>query len=213
MILAHTCMCCLLLPRNKDTILLLGRWIKLKFIKTQQYQGSFLPFPVIVEAKCGDLKESNTWILTLCIYVTGVEIVVQKIYNGSWMVGYGKQVGDMGGCAGKSAWHNCTCEKVFQPKCRCRWKWCHLMMSLLHILGVGIKGSTHEIQEFSSVIHSFGPFIWFSWLVSQLGHLGSHRYSNLATSVPLKEWNYSQTGKCSLFVWPYIPKVILGTFS
>ena len=54
---------------------------------------------------------------------------------------------------------------------------------------------------------------WSFWLVPQLVHLGSHRPSNLATSVPLKEWNYNQTGKCSLFVQLYVLKVILGTLS
>ena len=48
---------------------------------------------------------------------------------------------------------------------------------------------------------------------SQLVCLGSHRPSNAATSVPLKEWNYNQTGKCSLFVHLYVLKVILGTLS
>ena len=50
-------------------------------------------------------------------------------------------------------------------------------------------------------------------LVPQLIHPGSHRPSNLVTSVPLKEWNYNQTGKCSLFVYLYVLKVILGTLS
>ena len=87
------------------------------------------------------------------------------------------------------------------------------LMSVLCILGVGIKVSMHETQRISSIIHSFGPLIWFSWLVPHLGHLGSHIPSNLAASVPLMEWNYSQTGKCSLFVQPYVLKVILGTLS
>ena len=41
--------------------------------------------------------------------------------------------------------------------------------------------------------------------------LGSHRSSDLATSVPLEEWEYNHIGKCSLFVQPYVSKVILGT--
>ena len=35
--------------------------------------------------------------------VTGVKLRVQKICNGSCVVGYGKQVGDAGGCAGESS--------------------------------------------------------------------------------------------------------------
>ena len=85
------------------------------------------------------------------------------------------------------------------------------LMSFLHIWEVGIKGSPHETQ--GSVIHSFSLFIWSFWLVPQLGHLGSHRPSNLAPPVPLKEWNYNQTGKCSLFVQLYVLNVILGTLS
>ena len=51
------------------------------------------------------------------------------------------------------------------------------------------------------------------WLIPQLVFLGSHRTSNSATLVPLEEWNYNQTGKCSLFVQLYVLKVILGTLS
>ena len=58
--------------------------------------------------------------------------------------------------------------------------------------------------EFDSVNHSLGLFVW---LVPQLGHLGSHRLSNLAISVPLEEWNY-KCWKCSLFVQLYMLKVI-----
>ena len=62
---------------------------------------------------------------------------------------------------------------------------------------------------------SFVLFIWFLsfWLIPQLVHLGSHRPSNLVTLVPLKEWNYNQTGKCSLFVQLYMLEVILDTLS
>ena len=82
-------------------------------------------------------------------------------------------------------------------------------MFFLHIVGIGIKESMHEIQgfQFGSVVHYFGLFLWFFWLVPQLGCLGRHRPSNSATSVPLKEWNYNQTEKCSLFVQPYVLKV------
>ena len=43
----------------------------------------------------------------------GIKIGVQKIHNGLCMVQYGKQVGDAGRCAGKSAQLHCTCAKVF----------------------------------------------------------------------------------------------------
>ena len=66
------------------------------------------------------------------------------------------------------------------------------------------------LVQFSSLVHSFGLFVW---LVPWLVHPGSHRPSNLATSVPLEEWNYNQTGKCSLFVQLYMLKATLGTLS
>ena len=109
----------------------------------------------------------------------------------------------------------CMHKGFSHPKCRSRWQWHHLMMSLmscLHILGVGIKGSMHETE---------GLRLWF-WvlslvpllgLVPQLVHLGSNKPTNLAISVPLEEWNYNQIGKCSLFVNLYVLKVILGTLS
>ena len=62
----------------------------------------------------------------------------------------------------------------------------------------------HKTQE--SSVQSF-------WLVPQLGHPGSHRPSNSATSVPLEEWNYNQIGKCFLFVQLYVLQVILGILS
>ena len=82
---------------------------------------------------------------------------------------------------------------------------------LLMYIGGGIKGSAHETE-------GLGLWFWFLvWLsvqlVPQLVHLGSHRPSNLATLVPLEEWIYNQTGKCSLFVLLYVLKVILGTLS
>ena len=64
----------------------------------------------------------------------------------------------------------------------------------------------------SSVL-SFSLFIWFLWFVPQLVHLGSHRPSNLATSVPIQECKYNQTGKYPLFVQLYVLKVILGALS
>ena len=49
---------------------------------------------------------------------------------------------------------------------------------------VGIKVSTHKTQgEFCL---SFGLFTWYLWLDPWLVPLGSHRPSNLVTSVPLK---------------------------
>ena len=89
--------------------------------------------------------------------------------------------------------------RLFPPECRSRWQWCHLMMSLtffLHRSRVGIRGSAHKTQ-----VHSFFSFgSWSFWLIPQLVCPGSHRPSNLATLVPLNEWNYNQTWKCSLFV-------------
>ena len=52
---------------------------------------------------------------------------------------------------------------------------------------------------------------FFSWFL--LTHPGSHRPLVLATSVPLEEWDYHHTGKCSLFVQLYVLKVILGILS
>ena len=66
----------------------------------------------------------------------------------------------------------------------------------------------HETQ--GSFTHSFHLVLWF---IPQLVCLGSHRPSNLATLVPLEEWNYNQTGKCSLFVQLYVLEVILGILS
>ena len=70
-----------------------------------------------------------------------------------------------------------------------------------------MKGSVHKTWD------GFGSSGQLFWLVSQLVCPGSHKPSNSATSVPLEEWNYNQTGKCSLFVQLYILKVILGTLS
>ena len=107
------------------------------------------------------------------------------------------------------------CEGFSYPKCRSRQQWCHLMMSLISflcILGVGIKRSMHETREQSSWVHFHSVNSWSFGLSPQLVNLGSHRPSNWATLVPLKEWNYNQIGKCSLFVQLYVLKVILGTF-
>ena len=41
----------------------------------------------------------------------------------------------------------------------------------------------------------------------------AHVQYNSDTSVPLKEWNYNQTGKCSLFVQLSMLEVILSTLS
>ena len=101
------------------------------------------------------------------------------------------------------------------PKCRSRWQWCYLMMSLMSflcILGLGIKGSMHKIKEVFTVHFPFGQFLVF-WCVPWLVHPGSHRPSNSATSVHLKEWNYNLTGKCALCVQLYVLKFILGTLS
>ena len=61
----------------------------------------------------------------------------------------------------------------------------------------------------SLVVSLFG-----SLLDSSFGSfLGSHRPSVLSTSVPVEEWDYYHTGKCSLFVQLYILKVILSILS
>ena len=106
------------------------------------------------------------------------------------------------------------CEGFSHPKCRSRQQWCHLMMSLISFLcklRVAIKVSMHRTQG-SSVL-SFDLSVCFLLLVPPLVHLESHISSNSATSVPLEEWNYNQTGRCSLFVQLYMLKVISGTLS
>ena len=54
--------------------------------------------------------------VTVCVtyvHVTGIEMGVLKVHNGSCMVGYGKQVGETSRCTGKSAQLCCTYVKVF----------------------------------------------------------------------------------------------------
>ena len=75
---------------------------------------------------------------------------------------------------------------------------------LLTYIGGRNEGFVDEI--FGSLVQSFQH-------VPQLVHLGSHRPSNSATLVPLEEWNYNQTWKCSLYVQLYMLKVNLGTLS
>ena len=86
---------------------------------------------------------------------------------------------------------------------------------LIYIKGEYKSEHARDLRFFPSVllVGSVIPFGLFLWLVPQLVHLGSHRPSHLANSVPLKEWNYNQTGKCSLFVQIYVLKVIMDTFS
>ena len=55
--------------------------------------------------------------------------------------------------------------------------------------------------------------VFHFWFILWLIHLGSHIPSVLATSVPLKEWDYHHTGKCSLFAHLYVLKFILTTLS
>ena len=125
---------------------------------------------------------------------------------------------------GQGCWQMCRCvsttvwhmnKGLSNPKYRSRWKWCHLMMSLMSFLCIiGGRDKRKLRQDWGaqtpvlvlSLVQLFG-------LVPQLVHLGSHRPSNSATLVILKELNYNQTGKCSLFVNLYIFKVILGTLS
>ena len=80
---------------------------------------------------------------------------------------------------------------------------------LMYIGGRDKRKCTWDQRTLVLVLSLVQLFRLVPWLV----HLGSHRPSNLATLVPLKEWNYNQTGKCSLFVHLYVPKVILGTLS
>ena len=101
--------------------------------------------------------------------------------------------------------------RFFLPKWRSRQQWHHLMMSLmsfLHKLRVGIRGSMHKTQ--GSFVHSFH---WVLQLVPQVVKQWRDRHSNSATLVPLKDWNYNQTGTCSLFVRLYMVEVILGILS
>ena len=55
--------------------------------------------------------------------------------------------------------------------------------------------------------------IWVFEAVHSGNLLRSHQPSVAATSVPLMEGEYILKGKCSLFVYPHVPKVILGTLS
>ena len=82
---------------------------------------------------------------------------------------------------------------------------------LLTYIRVGIKKACTRPRGLVQFF-SFSQFLVF-WLIPWLVHLGGHRHSNLATLVPLREWNYNQTGKCTLFVQLYVLKVILGTLS
>ena len=61
-----------------------------------------------------------------------------------------------------------------------------------YVKGWGLyKGSVHEPQ---------GYHLGFWLLYIQFYLVRSHHPSVVATSVPLKEWDYNFTGKCSLFV-------------
>ena len=82
---------------------------------------------------------------------------------------------------------------------------------LLMYIGGRDKKEAHTRPR-GSVHWSFSQFQVF-WLVPWLLPLGSHWPSNLATLVPLEEWNYNLIGKCYLFVQLYVLKVILGTLS
>ena len=117
----------------------------------------------------------------------------------------------------QASWHDSTVhlQRFFPPKMQ-KQTTVKSFDDVTDVLLMYIRGRYKKetcMRPRGSVIHSFSVFIWFFWLVPWLGHLGSHRPSNSATSVPLEEWNYNQTGKCSLFVQPYILKVILGTLS
>ena len=55
----------------------------------------------------------------------------------------------------------------------------------------------------------FGLFFSWFWLICP----GSHRPSASATLVPLVEWDYHHTRKCSLFLHLYVLKFFLDTLS
>ena len=63
------------------------------------------------------------------------------------------------------------------------------------------------------VYKPWGTHLGFWLHYIQLHFVRSHRPSVVATSVPLEQWDYNLTGKCSLFVQLYMLLVILSTLS
>ena len=93
-------------------------------------------------------------------------------------------------------WHDPTAhvQRFFPPKVQ-KQTTVTLLYDVTDVLlmygGEGVKGSAHKTEGLSGAGSWFGSAVW---LVPKLFHLGSHRPSTSATSVPLEEWNYNQTG-------------------
>ena len=146
-----------------------------------------------------------------------MEIGIQKMHSSLCMAGKRNKSGMLVDV--QVSWHNSTAHawKFFPPKVQKQTtvlSFDDVTDILLKYLGVRYK---KEACTRPGEVWFSCSFFWysvcFSWLVSQLVHLGSHRPSNLAMLVPLKECNYNQIGKCSLFVQMYILKNILGMLS
>ena len=69
-------------------------------------------------------------------------------------------------------------------------RWCLCHYAYIEDWGL-YKESTHK---------PWGSHLGFWLHYIQLHFMRSHRLSLVATSVPLEEWDYNSTGKCSLFV-------------
>ena len=96
----------------------------------------------------------------------------------------------------QAGWHNSTVHaqgfshlKGEADDCDIIW-WCHCHDA--YVQGWGLyKESTHE--PWGSHLGFWLPYI-------QLHFVRSHRLSLVATLVPLKEWDYKFTVKCSVFI-------------
>ena len=72
----------------------------------------------------------------------------------------------------------------------------------------------HRVWEYiRRACMSLGAIVWVFGAEHSGNFLRSHQCFVTATSVPLMEWQYIPTGKCSLFIHLHVPKVILGTIS
>ena len=81
--------------------------------------------------------------------------------------------------------------------------WCHCHDA--YVEGWGL---------YKQSMQSLEAFIWvFGCTIFSYTSMRSHRPSLMATSVPLKEWDYNFTEECSLFVQLQVFKVISGTLS
>ena len=149
--------------------------------------------------------------MKIYVYVTGLEIgifnwwanscvAIRTIRNGH---------GDAGRCVGVLAWLYCACAGFLLPEEGSRWLWHHLVTShLCHYAYIESWGYIRGACTNSRlIICVFLAAVHPSYL------LRSHWPSVMATSVPLDEWEYNLTGKCSSFVQLHVPKVILGTLS